>query len=102
MCVYAALEIFHAILPVLSYGFFRISNLLGSVLILLVMAIPIVLLRYYELKISPFNFKYVSHINLGIVGLFVLFMFYSFPIYMAAAFICFIILVLNGKRWNIT
>jgi len=65
------------------------------------MAIPIVLLRYYELKISPFNFRYVSHINLGIVAVFVLLMFYNFPIYLAVVLICFIIFVFNGKRWNI-
>jgi len=102
MSVYAGLEIFHAFLPVLSYGFFRISNILGSMLILLIIAIPIASLKYYELKISPFNFKYVSHVNLGIAGLFVLLLFYNSPLYMAAAFICFIIFVFSGKKWNIT
>ncbi len=102
MSVYAALEIFHALLPVLSYSFFRFSNMLGSVLILLIMTIPIALLRYYELKISPFNFKYVSHINLSIAALFVLLIFYSFPLHLAVALICFIIIVLSGKKWNIT
>lgn len=102
MCVYAGLEIFHAFFPVTSSGYFMISDTLGSLLILLIIIIPIATLRYYELKISSFSIKNASLINTGIAGIFVFIMFYNFPVYMATAFICFIIFVISGKKWNIT